>query len=91
MFHQDFCRNFQNGLPVFTLGHCPASPIYSPHRARMTLKNIDLSPTCFPSSTAAYDYEHRCSRPRCSLACWGLWSSLGQSWMPGSLHPQEQD
>ena len=53
---------------MFTLGHCPASPVYSPHGAGMTLKNIDLSSTCFPSSMAAHDSEHRCSKPCCSLA-----------------------
>lgn len=73
-FHQDSWRSFQNFLVVFTLGQCPASPVYSPHGARMTLKNIDLSPTSFPSSTAAHDSEHRCSKPRCNLSCWSLLS-----------------
>ena len=90
-FHQDSCRNFQNSFPVLIWGQCPASPVYFPHRARMSLKNIGLTPTCFPSSKAAYDYGHRHSKPPCSLACWSLWSPQEQSWMPGSLHPQEQD
>ena len=90
-FHQDSWRSFQDHLLVFTLGHCPAASVYSPRRARMTLKNIDLSSTCFPSSTAAHDSEHRCSKAPCSLACWSLWSPLGQSWSPGSLHHQGQD
>ena len=45
----------------------------------MTLKNIGLSPTCFPSSTAAHDSEHRCSKAPCSLACWSLWSPKGRA------------
>ena len=40
----------------------------------MTLKNIDLSPTCFPSSMAVYDSENRHSKPPCSLTCWSLLS-----------------
>ena len=78
-FHQDSCRNFQNSFPVLIWGQCPASPVYFPHRARMTLKNIGLTPTCFPSSTAAHASEHRCSKAPCSLACWSLWSPKGRA------------
>ena len=40
---------------------CPHPCI--PHRARMTLKNIDLSSTCLQLFPGTHDSEHRCPKP----------------------------